>query len=217
VASVLIIEDNKEVVTALAGFLEKHRFLVWTAKNGLEGLQLFHTHKPDVLLLDVMMPGINGLEVLQQIRATAATPIILLTARSDEREVVEGLSLGADDYIIKPFRLLEVLARLQAVLRRVPQSNSLSSGELYIELSARQVRLGGVLLELTNAEYDLLLRLVQQPNRVFNRSELVETLGEERETLERTVDTHIKNLRRKLGANHHLETVYGIGYRYAQS
>jgi DNA-binding response OmpR family regulator len=217
VASVLIIEDNAEVVGALSGFLQKHHFLVWSASNGLEGLKLFFAHKPDVILLDVMMPGINGLEVLRQIRATAATPILLLTARSDEREVVEGLSLGADDYITKPFRLLEVLARLQAVLRRVQHTETLSNGELHIELSARRVRLGDMLLELTNAEYDLLLRLVQQPNRVFKRAELVETLGEERETLERTVDTHIKNLRRKLGANHRLETVYGIGYRYAKA
>jgi DNA-binding response OmpR family regulator len=217
VASVLIIEDNAEVVGALSGFLQKQHFLVWSATNGLEGLRLFHAHKPDVLLLDVMMPGLNGLEVLRQIRASASTPVLLLTARSDEREVVEGLSLGADDYIIKPFRLLEVLARLQAVLRRVRHTSSLSSGELHIELLARQVRQHGTLLELTNTEYDLLLRLVQHPNRVFSRAELVETLGDERETLERTVDTHIKNLRRKLGANHHLETVYGIGYRYAKA
>ena len=215
-ASVLLIEDNFEVANALVGFLRQRGYLVEHTNHGLEGLKIFHTKPPDVLLLDIMMPGLTGLEVLRQVRETSQIPVLVLTARADEREILEGFALGADDYITKPFRMLEVLARLQAVLRRVkkPSENLVTAHGLSFQLEARMVSLNNQTLELTLAEYDLLLRLVQHPNRVFKRSELVEITSNERETLERTVDTHIKNLRKKLGANHHLETVYGIGYRY---
>lgn len=215
-ASVLLIEDNVEVANALVGFLRQRGYLVEHTNHGLEGLKIFHTKPPDVLLLDIMMPGLTGLEVLRQVRETSQIPVLVLTARADEREILEGFALGADDYITKPFRMLEVLARLQAVLRRVkkPSENLVTAHGLSFQLEARMVSLNNQTLELTLAEYDLLLRLVQHPNRVFKRSELVEITSNERETLERTVDTHIKNLRKKLGANHHLETVYGIGYRY---
>ncbi len=213
---ILLIEDQGEISQALQGFLMQHGFVVQVADNGLEGLRLFHQQQPDALLLDIMMPGITGLEVLREVRDTSQVPVLILTARADEREILEGFSLGADDYITKPFRMLEVLARLQAVLRRSGKQKSVLHGAdgLILDLEAREAKLHNKSLELTVAEFELLQKLVQNPNRVYTRSELIEITSAERETLERTVDTHIKNVRKKIGTPHHVETVYGIGYRY---
>jgi two-component system, OmpR family, response regulator AdeR len=213
----LLIEDHVEVSTALGGFLTQRGFVTRVANNGLEGLRLFHRQRPDAVLLDIMMPGMTGLEVLREIRESSQVPVLVLTARADEREILEGFHLGADDYITKPFRMFEVLARIQAVLRRSGQTKRILHGanHLTLDLEARLARLQDTVLDLTVAEFELLQRLLNSPNRVFTRSELVEVTSNERETLERTVDTHIKNIRKKIGQPHHLETVYGIGYRYA--
>ncbi len=215
--SLLLLEDNHEVAAALHGFLQQRGFLVRQANNGLEGLKLFNTEPPDMLLLDMMMPGLTGLEVLRQVRACSQVPILILTARTDEREILEGFALGADDYITKPFRMLEVLARIQAVLRRVkpPMHSLFTKHGVYLEPATRTARRFDTTLDLTVAEFDLLLRLLEHPNRVFSRLELLEVIGNDN-TLERTIDTHIKNVRRKLGEDHRLETVFGMGYKYAE-
>lgn len=213
---ILLIEDQHEVADALAGFLRQHGFAVQVADNGLEALRLFHQQPPNALLLDIMMPSLSGLDVLREVRNSSQIPVLILSARANEREILEGFKLGADDYITKPFRMLEVLARLQAVLRRSGQQKNVLHGVngLRLDLEARSAFLQGRPLELTVAEFELLERLLSHPNRVFKRSELVEITSAERETMERTVDTHIKNLRKKIGLPHHLETVYGVGYRY---
>ena len=215
-ARVLLVEDQIEVANALGGFLQQYGYAVTHASTGLVALEHFFASQFDVLLLDIMLPGITGLEVLRQVRSQSQVPVLVVTARSDEREILEGFSLGADDYIQKPFRMLEVLARLQAVLRRSQSHTSavLMLHDLKLDLAERSAMQNGKKLDFTSAEFELLLRFLQHPNRVFTRSELVDCLGRE-DTLERTVDTHIKNLRRKLGEQHRISTVFGVGYRYA--
>lgn len=215
--SILLLEDNPEVAAALQGFLQQRGFLVRTASNGLEGLGLFFQQPPSIVLLDIMMPGLHGTEVLCQIRASSQIPVVVLTARTNEREILEGFSLGADDYITKPFRMLEVLARIQAVLRRTqaPVQSLLSRHGVYLETTTQTAQRHGQALDLTPAEFSLLWRLLEHPQRVFRRSELLEKI-QHQDTLERTIDTHIKNLRRKLGTDHRIETVFGVGYKYAE-
>ncbi len=221
---ILIIEDEMELVRVLRSYLEKAGYSVIHATRGDEGLARWEADKPDLVLLDLNLPGIDGLDIARQMRKKSDIPILMLTARVDELDRLIGLELGADDYISKPFSPREVVARVKAVLRRTgssvrPEAKITQIGELSIDMDAHQVKLGGVELELTPTEFSLLAALAAQPGRVFSRLQLLEySQGTAYEGYERTIDAHIKNLRAKIEPDSHnpqyIETVFGVGYRF---
>ncbi len=220
---ILVVEDQSDILKTLQGFLSREGYRVSVAADGLSALELFHQSRPDLILLDQMLPQLSGLELLRHIRTVSQTPVLFLTAKASEAELLEGFRAGADDYITKPFRIHEVLARVEAVLKRVTPESSTSPSlgatlegtlGLRVLLERREVWLNQETLELTVSEFEVLVKLLQVPGRVFTRLELLQALSNERDTLERTIDTHIKNLRRKLGHHPALETVFGVGYRY---
>jgi DNA-binding response OmpR family regulator len=219
---VLIVEDEPDIAEGLVGYLERAGFRTTHALDGLAALEAFFHGKPDLVLLDLMLPRLSGLEVLRTIRdsggAGSKTPVIALTAKTDQRDRLHGFELGADDYIPKPFWPLEVVARVNAVLRRAPTLEAMLEGvnSLRLNLETRTVTIHGARLDFRPAEFELLAALLRAPNRVFTRAELLEAMGRtDADTMERAVDVHIKNLRKKLGADQPLETVFGVGYRYA--
>jgi two-component system alkaline phosphatase synthesis response regulator PhoP len=221
---ILIIEDEMELVRVLRGYLEKAGYSVSHANRGDEGLSRWETEKPDLVLLDLNLPGIDGLEVARQMRRKSDIPILMLTARVDELDRLIGLELGADDYISKPFSPREVVARVKAVLRRVgaaarTEAKTLQIGDLEIDTDAHQVKKDGRELELTPTEFSLLAALAGQPGRVYSRLQLLEfSQGTAYEGYERTIDAHIKNLRAKIETDprnpRYIQTVFGIGYRF---
>jgi DNA-binding response OmpR family regulator len=217
-ALVLIVEDEPDIAEALTSYLRHAGLRTEHVANGLAALEQFFALKPQLVLLDLMLPGLNGLEVLRIIRDEHQTPVIVLTARADEPDILRGFERGADDYIPKPFRPREVVARVLAVLRRSsPEPELVLQGlaGLEINLQTREVKQDNLSIDLTAAEFELITTLLRAPGKVFTRLELLEAIGGlESETLERTVDAHIKNLRKKLGEQHGLQTVYGVGYRY---
>ena len=220
---ILIIEDEIEISKILASYLEKAGYQVISAARGDQGLSLWEHSKPDLILLDINMPGMDGLEVAREIRKKSDIPIIMITARVEESDKLIGLELGADDYVTKPFSPREVVARVKTVLRRSnpkPQTNQiLREMDLEIDLEAHAVRQNQKLLDLTPTEFTILVTLVNQPGRVFSRLQLLEaSQGDAYEGYERTIDAHIKNLRSKLECDSHskkyIETVFGVGYRF---
>ncbi|MCL4560803.1 MAG: response regulator transcription factor [Chloroflexi bacterium] len=220
--SILIIEDEPELARVVRSYLEKAGFAVSAATRGDMGLRLWEQNQPDLVLLDLNLPGMDGLDVARAIRRKANTPIIMLTARVEEADRLIGLELGADDYITKPFSPREVVARVRAVLRRSSASVALPQtikvGELEIDLESHTVFRGEESLALTPTEFSYLVLLSSQPGRVFKRDQLLEaSQGVAFEGYERTVDAHIKNLRAKVERNPKkpklIETVFGIGYR----
>lgn len=223
-AAILIIEDEVELARVLRSYLEQAGFTVYTAHRGDVGLSMWEQKRPDLVILDLNLPGMDGLDVARQIRRKANTPIIMLTARVEEADQLVGLELGADDYITKPFSPRLVVARVRALLRRVEASASVSPvlrvADLEIDQSAHKVYQAGRLVNLTPTEFALLLALAEQPGRVFTRLQLLEaTQGTAYEGYERTIDAHIKNIRAKLGEDprrpRYIETVFGIGYRFS--
>ena len=216
---VLVVEDEPQIAAILEGYLQSSGYRTERADDGKEALRLFHSAHPDLLLLDVMLPEIGGLEVLKTIRAESTTPIIMLTARTEELDKLLALELGADDYVTKPFRPREVMARVKAVLRRSQpggQSAPLRVGELELDPLRASVQIGDEALRLTATEFRLLHHLASAPGRIFNRNELLEAALPESEALERVIDVHLRNLRKKLeavGASEMLQTVRGMGYR----
>ena len=219
----MIIEDEIEISKILASYLEKAGYQVISAARGDQGLSLWEHSKPDLILLDINMPGMDGLEVAREIRKKSDMPIIMITARVEESDKLIGLELGADDYVTKPFSPREVVARVKTVLRRSnpkPQTNQiLREMDLEIDLEAHAVRQNQKLLDLTPTEFTILVTLVNQPGRVFSRLQLLEaSQGDAYEGYERTIDAHIKNLRSKLECDSHskkyIETVFGVGYRF---
>ena len=226
-AKILIIEDEIELVKVLKLYLEKAGYIVVSATRGDDGLAKWETEKPDLLILDLNLPGVDGLEVTRQIRKRSELPILMLTARVEEMDRLIGLELGADDYISKPFSPREVVARVRAVLRRAGsmsrnEASLVTIGELVINLDAHQVTRAGKILELTPTEFNLLAALTSQPGRVFTRLQLLEqSQGTAYEGYERTIDAHIKNLRAKVETDPHnpmcIETVFGVGYRFHRS
>jgi DNA-binding response OmpR family regulator len=222
---ILVIEDDPDIALSLRLKLERDGgFAVETAKDGVEGLRLATDHPPDLVMLDVNLPGMDGFEVCRHLRknpATAATPVIMLTARIDESDRVAGLELGADDYITKPFSPKEALARIRAVLRRSERADAgpeaLADGALRIDIGARLAEVAGRDLALTRKEFDLLVELIRQRGRVLTRERLLETVwGYDYPGETRTVDVHVRRLRQKLGppVEERIETVVGVGYRY---
>lgn len=223
-STVLVIEDERELLNVLKAYLERAGYDVFTAERGDLGLELWQEEKPDMVLLDLNLPGMDGIDIARKIRQAGNTPVIMVTARVDEVDRLVGLELGADDYITKPFSPREVVARVKAVLRRVEMSSALQPDhieidDLEIDVSAYSVDQSGERIDLTPTEFSLLVTLAQQPGRVFSRLQLLEACqGLAYEGYERSIDAHIKNLRAKLGddskAPQYIETVFGVGYRF---
>lgn len=221
-ATILIIEDEPELVKVLRSYLEQAGFHVLTAYRGDSGLSTWEHKRPDLVILDLNLPGMDGLDVAREIRRKGNTPILMLTARVEEADQLIGLELGADDYITKPFSPRVVVARVRALLRRATSSVSepqvLRVADLEIDLAAHTVKRDDEALDLTPTEFNLLATMAAQPGRVFTRLQLLEAVqGTAYEGYERTIDAHIKNLRQKLEPNprqpRYIETVFGVGYR----
>ncbi len=220
VALVLVGEDEPEIAEILEGYLRRDGYRTERAGDGRSALNLYRAAKPDLVLLDIQMPELDGLEVLRRIRSDGNTPVILVTARTEDLDKLLGLELGADDYVTKPFSPREVVARVKAVLRRSAPVESarlpLRCGPLEVDLEKVVAWVGSERLDLTPTEFRLLETLAQTPGKAFSRVELLEAALPESEALERVVDVHLKNLRKKLeaaGAAGLLETVRGVGYR----
>ncbi len=219
----LLIDDDPKLASLLATYLQPHGVSVRHAADGARGLTLLAEGGVDIVVLDVMMPGVDGLEVLRRIRARSAVPVVMLTARGDETDRVVGLELGADDYLAKPVYPRELLARIRAVLRRVaPRSpdTRLVVGDLEIDPGSRRATIGTSAVPLTALEFDLLLALAERAGRVVSRDDLWEAAGRgETVVTERTIDVHISHLRAKLGDTDHtrLQTVRGAGYLLAKA
>ena len=219
---VLIVDDNKQITQLLSAYVKREGWQAFLAYDGLEAIELFRTEAPDVILLDVMLPGIDGFEVCRQIRKDSQIPIIMVTARGEDFEKIMGLEIGADDYIVKPFSPQEVMARVKAILRRVsPDSNqkseAVSLGNLIIEPDQFRVTLQGEPVVLTKKEFDLLLTLVYNKNLVLNRDQLLDKVwGYDYYGDTRTVDSHIKRLRAKFEKHPKkgwdIKTIWGVGY-----
>jgi len=221
--TIMVIDDEKRLVSLVDSYLTQEGYHVVSANNGLEALPIASREKPDLIILDLMMPEMDGYEFMREHRKEMDTPIILLTARVDDDERVIGLELGADDYITKPFRPRELVARVRAVLRRAgknePQAQTLKVADITLDRDTRAVTVASRSVDLTPSEFDLLAALMTSPGRVFSRLDLLDVIqGVRYEGYERTIDTHIKNLRAKIEtdsrAPHYIETVYGVGYRF---
>jgi DNA-binding response OmpR family regulator len=224
---ILVIEDDVKTANLLRLYLRQAGYKVEVANDGYSGLDRSRSMQPDLIVLDLMLPNLDGLDICRLIRLASSVPIIILTAKTTEEDVLRGLELGADDYIAKPFSPREVVARVKTVLRRV-QEHQLSNGQkelefgnLTINLTRHEVAIEGDVVHLTPKEFKLLETLAKEPGRAFSRLELVErAFGYDYEGLERTVDAHVMNLRKKIEQDHtnphYVETVYGVGYRFLE-
>jgi DNA-binding response OmpR family regulator len=220
---ILVVDDEPEIVRVLRGYLEQANYTVLTAYSGPEGLRRARTETPDLVLLDVMLPGMDGIDVCRTLRQSSDVPIIMLTARVEETDRVLGLELGADDYVTKPFSPREVVAPGRAVLRRTRGESGattelLAVRELKLDVGRHTVALDGEPVELTPSEFEILRAMMNAPGRVFSRLQLLESAqGQAYEGYERTVDTHVKNLRRKIEPDPpnpvYIMTVHGLGYK----
>lgn len=219
---VLIIDDDDHIIRILKEYFEYENFTVHTAQSGKEGLKKIDSIGPDLVVLDIMLPEMDGWEVCQQLRPANTVPIIILSAKTKDSDRITGLELGADDYVTKPFSPKEVVARAKAVLRRLDQSNEggeklLEYDDISINKNERSVKVLGETVELTPKEFDLLWTLASSPKIVFDREKLLKKVwGYDYFGDIRTVDTHIKSLRKKLGdqADKYIETVWGVGYKF---
>ena len=221
--NILVVDDEKRILSLLDAYLEQQGFQVSTATNGKEALFVARHEKPDLIILDIMMPEMDGFEFMRQHRKERETPIILLTAKVEEDDKVIGLELGADDYVTKPFSPRELTSRVRAVLRRtgqsLPQTEILRIGGLTLDRDSHLVTLDETIVDLTPSEFDLLATLMASPGRTFTRLELLDQIQDTAFVgYARTIDVHIKNLRAKIEDNprqpRFIETVYGVGYRF---
>ena len=221
--TIMVVDDEKRLVSLVESYLTQEGYRVVSANNGREALPIASREKPDLIILDIMMPKMDGYAFMREHRKEQDTPIILLTARVDDEERVIGLELGADDYITKPFRPRELVARVRAVLRRTgqtePQGKVLQVADITLDRDLRAVTVAGTSVDLTPSEFDLLAALMSSPGRVYSRLDLLDVIqGVRYEGYERTIDTHVKNLRAKIEPEprspHYIETVYGVGYRF---
>lgn len=222
---ILVVEDELKIARLVRDYLADTGFEVVMAHEGAGALAQFRQQRPDLVILDLGLPGMDGLDVARRLRQVSTTPIVMLTARGEETDTVLGLELGADDYLTKPFSPRELVARVRAVLRRsggTAVEEVLTAGPLRIDVSRRRVDVADREAELTATEFDLLVTLARSPGRVFTRGQLTEALlGAPDPTYERTIDSHVKNLRRKVEHEPHrpriVETVHGVGYRVADA
>jgi len=218
---ILIVDDEEEIVSSIADYLREEGYRPILAFDGATALEKLQAERPDLVILDLGLPDIDGLDVARRIRQRVEVPIIMLTARVQEIDRIVGLELGADDYVTKPFSPRELVLRVQAVLRRLAgpaPEEAVRIGDLVVDLAAREVRRGGEPVDLTPTEFDLLAFLVRRPNRVFSRLELLKGVqGYTTPALARNIDNHVMNLRRKIEPDPRepriVKTVYGIGYR----
>ena len=224
---VLVVDDDVKTVELVKLYLNRDGYKVLAAYDGTEALRLAREKHPDLIVLDLMLPGIDGLQVCRTIRNESDVPIIMLTARTTEQDRLAGLDLGADDYVAKPFSPRELAARVRAVLRRLPGETiqrshaEIQHGELIVNFLKYEASLAGRPLKLSPIEFRLLGVLVKEPERVFSRGELIEkTIGYDFEGFDRTIDVHILNLRRKLEPDtnnpRYIKTVYGVGYKFVR-
>lgn len=218
----LLVDDDPDLLYTLEKYLQKAGYTTVLANNGKSAIETFNTEKPDAALIDVMMPELDGFEVVKKIRSESDIPIILLTARSDETDKVVGLELGADDYVTKPFSPREVVARLKAIMRRGNQKrenpSKITIGKITIDKNTRSVIRENFPIQLTKTEFDILLTLMESPEQVFTRDQIIDkALGYTYEGFERTIDAHIRNIRKKIepDANNpdYIKTVFGVGYK----
>lgn len=223
----LIVDDNKSILTMLADYAAKEGYIVDTATDGEIALEKFNSNDYDIILLDVMMPKVDGFEVCRKIRMTSMVPVIMITARGEDFEKIMGLDIGADDYIVKPFSAEEVMARVRALMRRIvkaqPESSEkISSGDLELDLNYFTGAYRGEKLQLTKKEFELLWNFMHHPNIVFSRNQLLDSIwGYDFFGDSRTVDTHVKRLRQKLdkleGLEWMIETIWGVGYKWTKN
>jgi DNA-binding response OmpR family regulator len=221
VPKVLVVDDAPDIVRLTRDFLEHAGFTVLTAGNGDDALRVARQQRPDLIVLDLGLPGRDGLDVTRELRKDSNVPIVMLTARTEESDKIVGLELGADDYLTKPFSGKELVARVRAVLRRFQSSeqrDTLSIGDLGIDVPRMHVSVNGTAKDLTATEFQLLTAMARQPGRVFTRSQLLDAIhGEAFDAYERAIDAHRKNIRRKIEPDprqpRYIETVFGVGYR----
>ncbi len=224
-ATILVVDDEPKITQLVRDYLERAGFGVVTAADGAEALMRARTERPDLVVLDLGLPKLDGLDVTRRLRRDADVPIIMLTARDDETDKLIGLELGADDYVTKPFSPRELVARVRAVLRRRDRAGAddvLRVGELTLDVPRMRLEVAGRVVELTATEFTLIAAMARQPGRVFTRAQLLDALhGVAFESYERAIDAHVKNLRRKIEVTPHdpryLLTVYGVGYRLADA
>jgi DNA-binding response OmpR family regulator len=223
--TVLVVDDEPRIVQLARDYLEHAGFAVLAASDGRAALQIARSRHPDLVVLDLGLPGLDGLDVTRALRADGNLPIVMLTARDDELDKLLGLELGADDYLTKPFSPRELVARVRAVLRRAERAaepaDRIVAGELVLDVPRLQGSVAGRSIELTPSEFAILATMARQPGRVFTRSQLLDAVrGDAFESYERAIDAHVKNIRRKIEPDprqpRYLLTVYGVGYRVAE-
>jgi two-component system alkaline phosphatase synthesis response regulator PhoP len=221
--TILVVDDEPKIVGLARDYLEHAGFTVVSASDGSEALARARTDAPDLIVLDLGLPKLDGLDVARALRRDSNVPIVILSGRSDESDKLVGLELGADDYVTKPFSPKELVARVRAVLRRIerpaPASDVIRASDVTLDLPRMRVRAGERDVELTATEFQLLAALAREPGRVFTRSQLLDAVhGVAFESYERAIDAHVKNIRRKLEPDprepHYLQTVHGVGYRF---
>ena len=219
---ILVVDDEKKIVEIIRAYLEKEGYQVIAAFDGKSALEVTEKQKPDLIILDLMLPEISGLDVCRIIRKDSQVPIIMLTAKDETTDKIIGLEMGADDYVTKPFDAKELVSRTRAIFRRIGDKNEsqliLKIGSLEIDTEKRQVSRGSVKFELTPIEFDLLRVLAEKPGRVYSRMQLLDKVqGNAYEGYERTIDSHIKNLRKKIEVDpehpEYIITVHGVGYK----
>jgi DNA-binding response OmpR family regulator len=224
---ILVVDDEMKISRLVRDYLEDAGFRVTLVADGPAALAAARGEKPDLVVLDLGLPSIDGLDVARELRRSSAVPIVMLTARGEESDRIAGLELGADDYVVKPFSPKELVARVRAVLRRTDpvdgtKAELLRVGDLEVDLVRMRVTVGGEAVELTPTEFDLLVTLTREPGRVFTRGQLLDAIhGVAIESYERAIDAHVKNLRRKIEPDsrkpRYVLTVHGIGYRFADA
>lgn len=217
---ILLVDDEPEILEICRDYLKASGYDVVTAKDGVQGLALTRREKPDLVVLDLMLPEMDGLDVCRAIRHESDVPIIMLTARVEEMDKIIGLELGADDYITKPFSPRELVARVRVVLKRVANSADseiIRVGDVELDRGHYEVKLSDRTVTLTSTEFEILALLMSQPGRIFSRAQLLTAAhGVSFESLERAIDSHIRNLRRKLEPQDPIVTVHGVGYKFQE-
>jgi two-component system alkaline phosphatase synthesis response regulator PhoP len=222
--NILVVEDEPEIARVIRDYLQAAGFTVSVAADGERALQSARTSHPDLVVLDLGLPGRDGLDVTRELRRTSDVPIVVVTARGDEADRIVGLELGADDYVVKPFSPKELVARVRALFRRVDARDEpgdiIRVADMEIDIPRMRVTVNGRAVELTASEFQLLAAMAREPGRVFTRGQLLDVLhGVAFESYERAIDAHVKNLRRKIepepGETRYVQTVYGVGYRFA--
>lgn len=223
---ILVVDDEPKIVEVVEAYLKKEGFDVLTAEDGEKALKSFKNEVIHLVVLDLMLPKVSGEEICNRIRATSDVPIIMLTAKSEEDDKIEGLAIGADDYLTKPFSVRELVGRVKALIRRSYRESSplaeyliLNNGDLEVDVNKMKVKKAGLHINLTTNEFKILLALLTNPGQVFSREQLVQkAFGVDYEGFDRTIDSHIKNIRQKIEDNHkepkYIITVYGMGYKF---